>query len=166
MIVSTTDSTRAELQLPLVCKREIPLSALQVRLSLGVYQLSIEIVYFILIVPASAVTVSTSTQGTASAGSLYSIVCAVARPVSLLAMPVITWVNPSGIAITTGQTNSTRFGSRTVDSMTIQLDPLLASHSGMYACEVSFLPSSLLASLNLSSATTITVQSELRTLYT
>lgn len=110
--------------------------------------------------PASDVTVVTSTEGTETAGSLYSVICTVTKPATLLVAPDITWINPSGIEIS-GQVNSAQIGNTTVDTVTVQLNPLLVSHGGLYTCEVLLVSSSLLA-LNLSSTAMVTTQSKLR----
>ena len=110
-------------------------------------------------VPTSAVRVSSSTQGTGTAGTPYSITCVLTKPAALSAMPDITWVNPQGTEVS-GQANSTQIGSVTTLSVGIELNPLLASHNGVYTCEASFPASSLLASLNLSSTVSVSVQCE------
>lgn len=106
--------------------------------------------------------VSTSTDGTAVAGSVYSIICTVTMPSALLATPDIAWINPSGTEINS-QISSTQNGNMTVVSVLVQFNPLLASHNGLYTCEVSLLSPSLMAPLNLTSATTVSVQSKFMT---
>lgn len=112
-------------------------------------------------VPVSAVSVSTSTEGARTAGSMYSITCTVTKPITLLATPDISWFNPSGTEIG-GRVNSSQIGNMTVASVTVQLDPLLASHSGLYTCEVSLMSPSLLSPLNLTSAATVSIQSKFK----
>lgn len=109
------------------------------------------------IVPATAVTVSTSTDGTA-----YSITCTVKKLIALIATPDIVWVIPSGNEVTSGQVNSTQNGSTIILSVTVQLDPLLVSHHGLYTCKVSVLSPSLLAPLNFTSTATVSIQSKFK----
>jgi hypothetical protein len=85
----------------------------------------------------------------------------VSKPAGLLAMPDISLVSPSSIEIS-GQMNSTTLvGNRTLVSLRVELDPLLASHSGSYTCEVSVMSPSLLVPLNFTSITRVSVQSKL-----
>lgn len=102
---------------------------------------------------------STSVEGTATAGSLYSLSCVVSRPTAITEVPEIILLDPSGMQIL-GQGNVTEVGIWTVNTATTEFDPLLASHNGVYTCEVTFL-SPLLEQFNLSSFITLNVQREL-----
>ncbi len=112
-------------------------------------------------VPASAVTVSSSTEGVTTAGGEYSIICTVTRPTALLATPHITWINPSGSEIR-GEVNSTQTENMTmtVTTVTVRLDPLQASHSGLYTCKVSVSSPSFMAPLNFTSTARVSIQSK------
>ena len=114
-----------------------------------------------LIVPASSITVSTSYEGTAIVGGTYSISCAVTKPAALLSAPDITWISPSGSEIS-GQINTTQIGNTTVTSVTVQFNPLLLSHSGLYMCDVSISSPALSAPLNFTSTAQVSIQSKLK----
>lgn len=101
--------------------------------------------------------ISTSSEGTGIAGSPNSITCVLTKPTSLLATPDMAWIFPTGTEVP-GQINSTQVGSMTMHSITVELDPLLASYSGVYTCQASLQSPALLATLNLSSTETVTVQ--------
>ncbi len=116
----------------------------------------------LLIAPASAVRVSSSTDGTAMAGSAYTIICTVTKPAGLLAIPDITWTNPSGTELN-GQMNNQIINTTTVTTVRVQFVPLQTSHGGLYTCQVSLLSPSLLTPVNLTSSTTVLVQSKLKT---
>ena len=81
------------------------------------------------------------------------------KPAALLTLPDISWFNPSGIEIS-GQVNSTQIGSTAFVSVKVTLSPLLASYSGYYTCQVSVMSPSLLAPLNLTSTTRVSIQSK------
>lgn len=111
--------------------------------------------------PPSGVSVSTSTEGTATAGGAYSIICTVSKPAGLLADPDIVFITPSGTEIDSGQVNITQTENTTVVSATVTLSPLLASHSGAYTCQVSLSSPSLMTPLNLTSVATVSVTSKM-----
>jgi len=128
--------------------------------SATVYRKCNKWLYGMFVVPASAVTVfTTTTGGPVTAGDVYSIACDVRRPISLSVVPGITWVNPDGIPVS-AMVNTTMVGDTTVISAAVQFSPLLVSHGGVYTCEVSLFSPSLLSPLNLSSAVSVTVQSK------
>ena len=102
---------------------------------------------------------STSVEGTATAGSQYSLTCVVTRPTAITEEPGIILLDPSGMQIL-GQRNVTEVGIGTVSRVITEFDPLLASHNGVYTCEVSFL-SPLLQHFNVSSFVTLNIQREL-----
>ena len=113
-----------------------------------------------LLVPASAVNVSTSSEGTSIAGQRYVISCSVTQQDVLSVVPEITWHNPDGVELS-GQMSSTDFENTTVYSVSLEFNPLLTSHSGVYMCLVSLITSSTLSlPLNSTATSTITVQSE------
>ena len=115
----------------------------------------------LLIVPASSVVVTASSVGTATAGSQYSIICAVTRPATLLTEPDITWVSPGGVAVSSLLVNTTQLGSTTVASATLHLDPLLVSNSGLYTCQASVSSPALVPPLNLTTSLAVTITSKL-----
>lgn len=96
------------------------------------------------------------TEGTAIAGDVYTIICTTTKPAALLATPDIKWIDPSVMEII----NSTETGNDTVISVSAQFSPLLASHNGIYTCEMSLISPSLPATLNLSSEARVSVQSK------
>lgn len=108
--------------------------------------------------PVSAVNVSTSSEGTAIAGEVYVISCTVTKQATLSVTPDITWVDPNGVEIR-GQMNSTSTGSTIISSASLEFDPLLASHSGVYVCQVSLTSPTLSLPLNSTASTIVTVQS-------
>ena len=119
------------------------------------------IIYGYLLVPASAVNVSTLSEGTGIAGQRYVISCSVSQQDALSVVPEITWRSPDGMELR-GQMNSTNFESITVYSASLEFNPLLASHSGVYMCLVSLITSSTLyLPLNSTATSAITVQSEI-----
>ena len=113
------------------------------------------------LVPVSAVNVSTSSEGTGIAGQRYIISCRVTQQDALSVVPEIIWRNPDGMELS-GQVNSTNFESTTVYSASLEFNPLLTSHSGVYMCLVSLITSSTLSlPLNSTATSTIRVQSEI-----
>lgn len=111
--------------------------------------------------PASAVNVSTLSEGTGIAGQRFVISCSVTQQDALSVVPEITWRSPDGIELR-GQINSTNFESTTVYSSSLEFNPLLVSHSGVYMCLVSLMTSSTLyLPLNSTATSTVTVQSRL-----
>ena len=82
------------------------------------------------------------------------------QQVALSVVPEITWQSPDGIEIT-GQVNSTDYENRTIYSSSLEFNPLLTSHSGVYMCLVSLTSSTLYLPLNTTATSAITVQSEI-----
>ena len=116
-------------------------------------------VSFVFLVPVSAVNVSTSSEGTPTAGERYTISCAVSKQQTLSVTPAIVWVDPNGVAINV-QVNTTTSGSTIISTASVEFNPLLTSHTGTYVCQVSLASATLSLPLNSSASTTVTVQSK------
>lgn len=110
------------------------------------------------IVPLSAVSLSTSAEGSNVAGESYRIFCIVRAPTGLSTLPEITWTNPSGMEIH-GQVNNTVVGSSIVVTSTVSFIPLFTSQSGVYMCQASLQSTSLPQPLNISATVTVSIQS-------
>ena len=111
------------------------------------------------LVSSSAVSVSTSAEGSNEAGERYTIHCMVRTPNVLSVLPDITWINPNGVEIH-HQVNNTIVGSLIVIMSTVTFTPLLTSQSGIYMCQVSLQSPSLSQPLNMSDMVTVSVQSK------
>ena len=115
-----------------------------------------------ILVPVSAVNVSTSSEGAGIAGQRYVISCSVTQQDALSVVPEIIWRNPDGMELS-GRVNSTNFESTTVYSASLEFNPLLTSHSGVYMCLVSLITSSTLSlPLNSTATSIVTVQSKIQ----
>lgn len=112
----------------------------------------------------SAVSVSSSAEGSNVAGENYTIHCMVRTPNVLSALPEITWTSPTGVEIC-GQTNNTVVGNSSVITSIVTFTPFLTSQSGIYTCQVSFQSPSLLQPLNISDMVTVSVQGKYWHLY-
>ena len=110
-------------------------------------------------VSPSAVSLSTSVEGSNIAGENYTIYCVVRVPNVLSELPDITWTNPNGLEIQ-DQVNNTVIGSQITITSMVTFTPLLTSQSGVYRCQVSLQSPSLSQSLNISSMVTVSVQSK------
>ena len=111
-------------------------------------------------VTPSRVSMSTSSEGRATAGDTYSITCTVTKPPDLTADPDIIWITSNGTKLS-GKVNATQTENHTVISATTTLSPLLASDSGEYRCEMSLASPSLKAPITRSLVVTVSVQSKL-----
>ena len=86
------------------------------------------------VVLLSSLRITTYTSGSPSVGSSLSITCMLTKPAALLtASPEIYWVGSDGSRIR-ATLNSSVEGTESVDTLTAEFDPLLASQSGVYAC--------------------------------
>lgn len=106
----------------------------------------------------TAVSISTSSEGTAVAGQRYIILCTVTKQNELSVMPEITWLDSNGMEIS-GQIISTSSRNTTDFSSSVEFNPLLTSHGGIYVCQVSLSSATLSLPLNSSAVSTVTVQS-------
>ena len=120
--------------------------------------LSLRNIKLLFLVPPSAVSLSTSAEGSSVAGESYRIYCMVRAPTGLSILPEITWITPSGMEIH-GEVNSTVVGGSVVVTSTLTFIPLLTSQSGVYMCQASVQSPSLLQPLNISAIVTVSVQS-------
>ncbi len=114
-------------------------------------------VHCVFVVQLSSVGLTTSTSGAPSAGSTFTISCALTRPIGLLASPEIYWTSPDGIRIN-GQLNSTNTASANIDVVSVQFDPVLASQNGVYMCRATVPSPALAQPQMLTSAITATIQ--------
>ena len=108
--------------------------------------------------PPSAVSLSTSAEGSNIAGESYTIYCMVRAPNMLSAFPEITWIKPTSVEIE-DQVNNTVVGQSIFVTSTITFTPLLTSQSGVYTCQVSLQSPSLPRLLNISDMVTVSIQS-------
>ena len=124
------------------------------------YLIFIQKLMFLLkfLVPPTAVSISTSSEGTAVAGQRYIILCTVTKQNELSVMPEITWLDSNGMEIS-GQIISTSSRNTTDFSSSVEFNPLLTSHGGIYVCQVSLSSATLSLPLNSSAVSTVTVQS-------
>ena len=111
------------------------------------------------LVPVSAVSVLTSSEGSSLLGGLYTLTCIVSKPYALSATPEIVWVNSDGFELTV-QANSTDLRNTTIASATVVFDPLLLSHSGIYTCQVSLITEIFSQPLNSSVVVSLNVHSK------
>ena len=96
------------------------------------------------------------------AGERYIIFCTVTKQDTLSVTPDITWLGPNGVEISDQMNSTLSDGGTVVSSASLEFDPLLTSHGGIYMCQVSLTSPTLSLPLNSTATTTVTVQSKLQ----
>ena len=76
-----------------------------------------------------------TTQGDATAGEGYTLICTVRVVEDLFSLPEVTWLGPPGMMESGVVSGPERSGSET--NLTLTFDPLQTSHGGDYICNAS-----------------------------
>ena len=119
--------------------------------------------FFFCTVPPSAITATVSSSGTATAGTVYSLICNVSKTVGgyiYINSPTALWTT-GGEAITNGNgiTVTGTTGDTTVTS-TLTFDPLRTSHEGSFVCSGTLTSPALDAALMPSATEDLEIRSK------
>ena len=104
--------------------------------------------------------VTTSSYGSAIAGSVYSLVCMVKVVDGLVVVPNVVWMKNGSVLVNGTNTTLTRTVSGGNRTLNLTFNRLLTSHGGQYTCVATTSVPQLSLNITISSAVTVSVQGE------